>query len=259
MADKPTKPAAAKTPTSEPGFQPKAVHIGGESFVDRLLPHVKKIALGAIVITLVLSVYYFVAYMGERKQIEATDKLATVIDVADEPVRQPGVAADPKRPSYADAKERANAVLDAIVKQGAEAEGHAYRGAMLVDAGKLDEAITEYKLGVAAPGIDGVLDREGLGLAQEKKASTEKDPAARQKGLEEALATFKTMQPDETGPRRAYAMYHQGRILQLLGKNAEAKAAYLKAKELGKGTDLVPEDPRMPPLVDNRLQSLGAS
>jgi tetratricopeptide (TPR) repeat protein len=249
MADKPTKPAAAKTPTSEPG----------ESFVDRLLPHVKKIALGAILLTVVLSVYYATRWFSERKEIEATDKLAAVIEVADEPVRQAGVPADPKRPTYASEKERANAVLDAIVKQGAEAEGHAYRGAMLVDSGRLDEAITEYKLGIATPGIDGVLAREGLGLAQEMKAASEKDPAAQQKGYEEALATFKTMQPDDNGPRRAYALYHQGRMLQLLGKNAEAKAAYLKAKELGKGTDLVPEDPRMPPLVDNRLQALGAS
>jgi predicted RNA polymerase sigma factor len=83
------------------------------------------------------------------------------------------------------------------------------------------------------------------------KAEQEKDAGARQKGLEEALAVFQSMQPDDKGPRHAYALYHQGRILALLGKTAEAKARLEKAKELGKDTTLAE-------LIDERLAGLGA-
>ena len=38
------------------------------------------------------------------------------------------------------------------------------------------------------------------------------------------------MQPDEKGPRHVYALYHQGRIQAALGKSAEAKALFEKAK-----------------------------
>src|SRR4029079_7824685 len=113
------------------------------------------------------------------------------------------------------------------------------------------DAIAEYKKHTTGNTLDAVLAREGLGIALEMKAEKEKDAAARQKGLEEALAAFQAMQPDEKGPRYAYALYHQGRILALLGKNAEAKEKLEKAKELGKDT-------KLPELIDERLASLGA-
>ena len=96
-----------------------------------------------------------------------------------------------------------------------------------------------------------MLAREGLGLALEMKAVAEKEPAARQKGLEEALAAFQAMQPDDKGPRHAFALYHQGRMLGLLGKRADAKATLEKAKEAGKDIAELPE------LIDERLASLG--
>jgi len=99
-----------------------------------------------------------------------------------------------------------------------------------------------------------VLSREGLGLALEAKASAEKDPAARQKGLEEALAAFNAMQPDEAGARRAYALYHQARIQLLLGKRADAKALFEKAKTANKDADREIAD-----LIEKRLAALGAS
>ena len=99
----------------------------------------------------------------------------------------------------------------------------------------------------------GVLSREGLGIALETKALAEKDNAARQKGLEEALAAFTAEQPDEAGMRRAYALYHQGRIQQTLGKRAEAKALFEKAKAA------VKNDHDLAELVEKRLAALGAS
>jgi tetratricopeptide (TPR) repeat protein len=102
-------------------------------------------------------------------------------------------------------------------------------------------------------GLDGVLAREGLGLALEAKATAEKDPTARQQALEDSLAAFVAMQPDDKGPGRAYALYHQGRILVQLGKRDEAKAAFQKAKDIGKD-----KDADLAELVDERLAMLGA-
>ena len=259
MADKPKTEASSSA--AEPGFQPKAVHIGGESFVDRVLPHIKKIALGAVLLTLVLSVYYFVRWMGDRKEIAETEKLASVLDIGDLPIRPEGMPEDKTHPSYANAKERAAKVLDEIAAKDTAAAGHAYKGAMLMDSGRVDDAIAEYRLGEHDAGIEGVLAREGLGIALETKALDPKnDDTAKQKGLEEALAAYKSMQPDENGPRSAYAYYHQGRILQKMLKKDEAKAAYQKAKELGKGLDIAPEPGmQLTPLIDNRLAELGAS
>jgi predicted negative regulator of RcsB-dependent stress response len=263
-AAKPAAKADAKAATATDG--PKSVNVGGESFVDRVLPHMKKIVVTILVITVVLTGVFGYRSYQETKKEKATDKVVEALDVAERPIRPAGLPADPKNKdkSFGDAKERANNVLDAIAKSDAQV-GHDVRGNLLVEAGRLDEAITEFKLGQDAPTIEGVLCREGIGLALEAKASAEKDSGARQKGLEDALNAFKTMQPEETGPRRAYALYHQGRILQLLGKIPDAKAAYEKAKELAKGTDLQPDErelmtnPRLPRLIDSRLDALGAS
>jgi hypothetical protein len=266
-AVKPAAKAATKGPAKATASEgPKSVQVGGESFVDRVLPHMKKIIVTILVITVVLTGVFGYRSYQEGKKEKATDKVVDVMTVAERPIRPPGMPVDPKHKddSFGDAKERATSVLDVIAKEEAPI-GHAIRGNLLIEAGRLDEAITELKLGEADPDLEGVLCREGIGLALEAKASAEKDAGARQKGLEDALTAFKAMQPDENGPRRAYAMYHQGRILQLLGKTADAKAAYQKAKDLAKGTDLEPDErelmanPRLPRLIDTRLDGLGAS
>jgi tetratricopeptide (TPR) repeat protein len=136
----------------------------------------------------------------------------------------------------------------------AELAGSAFKGAMLMQAGKLDDAVAEYRKGTAHLGIEGVLAREGLGLALEAKALAG-DKASRQKGLEDALAAFQQMQPDDKGPRYAYAQYHQGRMLApgMLGKPAEARAAFEKAKAAAD------KDSALVQLIDEQLVSLGAS
>jgi tetratricopeptide (TPR) repeat protein len=248
-SEPPTTPAVAK-----PAEPPKAVHIGGESFLDRILPHLKKIIVGIVAVAVVLSVIFVIRWIRERQQISETEKLDRVLEVAQAPIRGKDDKPDPKKPSYASAKERAAAVLDAMAKNDTDLGGHAYRAGLLLDAGKVDEAITEYRRGIADRTIEGVMCREGLGIALETKASADKDPAARQKGLEEALAAFTAMQPDDKGLRRPYALYHQARIQLLLGKRADAKALFEKAKEANKGTDREIAD-----LIEKRLASLGES
>ncbi|HEX2688367.1 MAG TPA: hypothetical protein VHN14_17170 [Kofleriaceae bacterium] len=233
---------------------PKPVHIGGESFLDRILPHLKKIIVGTIVVAVILSVFFVVRWFRERTQITATEKLDHILELAKQPIRDKDDKPDPKKPSFASAKERAAAVLEAIAKEGTEAAGFAFHGGQLLDAGKLDEAIAEYRKGLADKSIEGVLCREGLGIALEAKASTDKDPAVRQKGLEEALDAFVAMQPDEAGPRRAYALYHQARIQVLLGKRAEAKALFEKAQAANKDGDR-----ELAELLEKRLAALGAT
>lgn len=239
----------------EARFDPKPVQVGGDSIVDRLLPHKKKIIIFIVSGFVIWGAIALVLYIRDKKHEKATDKLAAVLEVADYKVRPAGQPADPaaKEPSYGDAKERANAIVAEIAKQGTDAAGPVYRAAQLMTAGKLDEAITEYRKAQTASGLDGVLAREGLGLAQEAKAMDDKDATAQHKGFEDALATFKTMQPDDKGPAAARAHYHQGRMLVLLNKLDEAKAEFQKAKDLGKD-----KDPDLVELVDERLAMLGA-
>jgi tetratricopeptide (TPR) repeat protein len=252
VADKddknPTPPAG---PSAKPGFDPKPVTLGGESLVDRLIPHMKQIVIGILIVAAVLTAIFVVKHFKERGREKETAKLVRVLEIAQQEVRPAGSPADPKakEPTHGSNKERALATLSAMEKQGATGGG-VYRASLLVQAGQLDDAITEYRKHTTGKTLDAVLAREGLGVALEMKAEAEKDAAKRQTGLEEALTAFQAMQPDEKGPRYAYALYHQGRILALLGKTAEAKTQLEKAKELGKNTSLGN-------LIDERLAGLG--
>ncbi len=254
MADKQDKKAPAE---GEERFDPKPVRVGGESIVERLLPHKKKIIVLIVLGFAVWGAIAIVMWIRDKKETKETTKLAKVLDVADKPVHPPppaagsGSAAAPATDSFPDDKARALAVLSTLAAEHTDKAGPAYEASMLVSAGKVDEAIALYRAGQAKPGLEGVLAREGLGLALETKAGTEKDDAARKKDLEDSLAAFQAMQPDDKGPGHAYALYHQGRILQQLGRKDEAKAAFQKAKEAGKDPDLVER-------VDERLAMLGA-
>jgi predicted negative regulator of RcsB-dependent stress response len=238
---------------SKPKEPPKPVHIGGESLADRIIPHLKKIIVSVVVIAVILSVVFGIRAWNQSKQAEQTAKIARVMEVAQRKVAPPGTPEAARKDMFADTKARAVAVLDEMAKQGVDVSP-AFRGAMLLDAGRVDEAIVEYRKAKVDPSLESVLAREGLGIAIETKALAEKDSGARQKLLEEALAAFVAMQPDKDGPRRGFALYHQGRIQQILGKTAEAKALYEQAKalETTAGTELAQ-------LLDTRLATLGAS
>jgi predicted negative regulator of RcsB-dependent stress response len=254
VADKDDKKARKDAPSATPRFDPKPVQVGGESLIERLTPHVKKIAIVLVGIAVVLTVVFTVRYFKQRDRQKATAKFARVMEVAEREVKEPGAPDDPKakEPKFNNAKERALAVLSEIEKQGTNLAGPAFRGSLLHQADKVDEAIAEYKTGTSAKGIDGVLAREGLGIALEEKALAAKDATARQAGLDEALKAFQSMQPDEKGPRAAYAAYHQGRILAHMQKWPEARAAFEKAKTLGAEGEL-------PTMIDEHLAGLGGS
>jgi tetratricopeptide (TPR) repeat protein len=239
---------------SKPKEPPKPVHIGGETLVDRILPYLRHIIIGALALAAVVIVVLGVRWWKHRGQRQETEKIAEVMRLAQRPVAFEGMPKDDNNPAFANASDRAKAMLQKLDEQDAEPPGHAYRASLLLAAGDLDKAIEEYRRGQTAAGLEGVLSREGLGVALEAKAAAEKDAAARGKLLEEALAVFQRMQPVEKGPRRVYALYHQGRVQAALGKTAEAKASFEKANEL------LQDEQRheLRELVQKRLAALGA-
>ncbi|MFN0251351.1 MAG: hypothetical protein ACKV2T_31035 [Kofleriaceae bacterium] len=243
---------------AKPGFEPKAVNIGGESLADRILPHIKKILVMFILVAVVISVVLVIRWRKHAGQEHATIKLGQVLDTARKNVN-PEAKPD-ETGVYKSSKDRANAVLDMMAKTGADGSA-SYKGGLLLDAGKFDDALAAFRKGENKPDIEGVLSREGIGLALEAKAMAEKDAAARQKGLEEALTAFVAMQPDEAGPRRAHALYHTGRIQQTLGKTAEAKASFEKAKPLADTAEPSSPEPQinhyqLSQLIDRRLSTM---
>lgn len=255
----------------KPGFDPKAVHVGGESLMDRIYPHRVKIAAmigGGLVLWGIIAI---VVHVKTSHEEAATAKLAAVLDIGRKPVAEqpePTGSAAGSAGSAGSAAEgsaavnpdeiasypaRANELLDAIAKQGTTLAGPVYRGSLLIQAGKLDDAIAELTRAKSETGLDGVLAREALGVALEQKALEPKTSADdRQKGLEDALAEFTAMQPDPNGPRRAYALYHQGLVLLHLHKLADANAVFDKAKEAAK------ESPEIAALVDRARQAFGS-
>src|SRR5262249_48599157 len=127
-----------------------------------------------------------------------------------------------------------------------------YRAGLLMDAGKLDDAEALYRAHTGDPGTDGVMAREGLGFVFEARAAASKDAAEQDKLYHQALDAFKDEQPDDTGPRRGFALYHQARILVQLNKPADAKAA------LDAALKAVPES-EIKQEIQQRLALLGGS
>jgi hypothetical protein len=244
----------SKGDPSKPREAPKPVQIGGESLLDRVVPHIKKILTATVILSVLVTIFFGYKACKRRGETEQTEKISAVLEVANRPVKIPGFPTQPGTPTFETDKDRADKVLDEMTKQGTDTPSTAFRASMLMDAGKLDEAIALYRSCQQGQTIENVLCREGLGIALETKGLAEKDKAASQKLLEEALDAFLRMQPAEDGPRRAYALYHQGRIQAHFSKFAEAKALFEKVKAM------TPPAPReLLDLVDRRLATLGAT
>jgi hypothetical protein len=229
---------------------PKPVQIGGESLLDRLLPHIKKILVGAIVLAVLIGTIVMFRSCNRAKQERETTHLVTALAAGRGPSAKADQPPDPvKNPGFANEKARAQRVLDEADAQGVKLLPEV-RGSLLIDAGKLDEAIAE--LGKCTEGVEvqHVTCRENLAIALEAKALANPDKAAQTRGLEEALTAFTKMQPLDDGPRRVFAVYHQGRLQIVLGKKAEAKVLLEKAKTLKPPADLAEA-------IDRRLAELG--
>jgi tetratricopeptide (TPR) repeat protein len=218
------------------------VSIGGDSFADKLLPHVKKIMAGGAALGVVLIAYFSWDWWKDRKAAASTDELAEAFDLLhrpiDPPAPTPAPGAEPTPPpakpagalpSYPTRTARAEAVVAALGKTELDPPGRLLEANLLLQSGKLDQADAVYRTLAGGNALENILAREGLGYVAEAKAAAAKDPAERQRLLEAALKAFRAIQPDDKGPRRDYALYHEARILSLLDQRAEAKAALDKA------------------------------
>jgi tetratricopeptide (TPR) repeat protein len=216
------------------------VAIGGEAFVDRLMPHMKQIIAGAVALTVVLVAYFGWQTLKERERAEATVGLADAFDLLHRRVDPPAPAAAPGEtpparpasavPTFPTSTARAEAVVAALSKADDLDRGTRLLEAnLLLQTGKLDQAESLYKALASGGSLEAILAREGLGYVAEARAAAAKEPADRQRLLEAALAAFRAIQPDDKGPRRDYALYHEARMLTLLDQRAEAKAALDKA------------------------------
>lgn len=239
------------------GPQITAVNIGGDSIVDRIAPHIKKIAVAIGVIVVILTVVFTYRWHKHSKQEDATNALVKGLDAAERPVMTLDIELPPEltkmQPaswkSYAERSEKGLAGLEQA--GGARSAAALVEAKLLVSAGKLDQAAAIYRAHGGKQNEDGVLAREGLGIVLETQAMASKDAAQTQKLLEESLLAFRSMQPDAKGLRRDYALYHQGRVLESLRKPAEAIA------ELQRALTDVP-DTELKSLIENRLAVLGA-
>lgn len=248
-------------PAPDPSLGPVVtpVHIGGDSIADRLLPHIKKIGVALLAIILVITVVFTYRWYKRSQEEQSTARLVKAIELAERPVLPPeiDVSAIPGQKDKLTWKsygERAEASLTALAKVG-DARGAAslYEASLLVAAGKLDPALAIYRrLGNGGSSDDAVLAREGIGIVLETQAVAATDAAQKQKLFEESLAAFRAQQPDDKGLRRDYALYHEARVLEALGKGGEAVAQLKRALELTPDTALKPQ-------IENRLAVLGAS
>lgn len=244
---------ASKDDASDPSLGPSVtpVHIGGDSIVDRLLPHVKKIAAAAGALVVIIAAFYSWRWYKHAQEEKATTALVKGLELGDR-----AVVAEPKpddtEPSYKTYGERAEATIAALAKAG-QARGAAalFEANQLLIAGKLDAALAAFRKLGAGDGDDAVLAREGVGVVLETQAAAAKDAATKQQLLEQALAAFRAVQPDDKGLRRDYALYHEARVLSAMGKAAEAAAPLTRALELVPDTALKQD-------IENQLAVLGA-
>lgn len=227
MAKKPEEPAA-------PGVNPTPVYIGGESLADKIVPHIKKILVVIGVVAVVMTIFFTYRWWQHRKAEAATASLVVALDHAGWEIEAPSTdpttdpapdpEAEPPR-TYPTHQARAEAALGKLRSvDGDPRSGAALLEAdLLFEAGQLDQAEAAFRRLAGRAGVEGVAAREGVGFVAEARGD-----------LDTALEAFRAAQPDEAGPRREYALYHEGRILALQGKKDEARAAFEKALDKAK-------------------------
>lgn len=242
---------------------------GVSQMAEKLKPHVKLIAAISAVLAVILISWYTYQYLDERAETKATALFRQALDIADRPVQEPepepenedqdaeaapGAATDdaaqPDAPAdgpFPSEQARAEAVLVPLQRlredYGSTDTARAARllhASALYAAGRFQETIAMYEEILADQGVAELAPgaREGLGYAQEALALASEDQAARQAGLEKALATFGEIQTKEDGPQREVALYHQARILATLGKREDAIASLKKASEIAPDSPL---------------------
>lgn len=245
-----------------PAEAPDEFVAGVGRWAEVLRPHALKIGVISGLVAALLIGYATYQWLQQRAAARATTHFAEVLATSDRPVAEPtpdgGVpepTAEGEPESFPSAKARAEAVLakadEVEAAGGVGAASELLRARALLQLGRFQDAAKAYAEVAASdvPNEVALAAREGVGYSYEAEAEAAKDPAARQKALEKSLQAFRDMQPAEDGADRDRALYHQARILAVLGKRDEAKTLYQKILETIPGTDLKPE-------IESRLTAL---
>lgn len=167
-------------------------------------------------------------HFSEGKRQDATERFAEAARIAEADLlgesEKPDTTEDPT-PRFKTEKERAEAAvakIDELLKArgGTDAAHKAriFRAGLLFDLARWDDAEAGYRDYLKeAPEGDALTPaaREGVGLCQEERGK-----------LDDALATFKELEPKAGDLNRDRALYDQGRVLAKKGDSKGAAEAY---------------------------------
>jgi tetratricopeptide (TPR) repeat protein len=236
--------------------------------VTAIRPHAVKLAAllaGVLVVIIGLAIW---TSWTTRKAARATDAFGKLVAVSGARVDEAGPQielSDPSNPvpttqkadykTFAERSQKALELIPTLPLEGKVADrAKLVQAGLLYDVGKYDEAIVAYKAFIAAdaPADLTARAREGIGYALEAKALAQTDAAARNAGLDEALAAFGQIATGEKQPLYAVGLYHQARLKALKGDKAGAVELFKKALEHGATPDLTEE-------INNRLALLEAT
>lgn len=203
--------------------------------------HAAPIAVGIAATGIVLIAGGVWKNFSGKRDVEATKDLTEALEISAQPLLGEGEspanesapenapdsaandAAAADKPRFRTAKERAAEVIKAIdeTQQKSPKVGRAallVRASALMDLERVDEAVSKYRLFLDEAAQSDplrVIAYEGLGYALEKKGD-----------LEKARIEFRAMAPAEDSPLRDRALWHEGRLLQKLGKKEDARRAF---------------------------------
>jgi tetratricopeptide (TPR) repeat protein len=236
--------------------------------VNAIRPHATKIALllgGVLVVVIGLAIW---TTWSARKAARATQAFGQLIAATGARVEEAGPQielGDPNNPTvslqkpehktFAERAQKALELLPTLPLEGEVADrAKLVEAGLLYDVGKYDEAVAAYRAFLDAGPMPELAARarEGVGYALEAKALAQTDAAARNAGLDEALAAFAQVAGGEKQPLYAVGLYHQARIKALKGDKAGAMELYKKALEHAPTPDLTEE-------INNRLALLEAT
>jgi tetratricopeptide (TPR) repeat protein len=228
-----------------------------------LRPHLGKIAAVTGGVVLVVGAMSIWSWYKARRDARATTAFGKVVDVIRSPVvkeEPPDYKPDPDEPhfkSQEDKNQAALAEMERLEKDYGSSdvakEAALVKAGILYDMGRWDEAIAAYKkfLASSPTGEPAYVAKEGLAYAIEAKglALAEKDPDKAKAIYADALREFERLDPDEKGPHRDIALYHQARVKALMGDKKGAIETYKLIIDKFPATQVAPE-------INNRLAIL---
>ncbi len=224
----------------KPKIEEEDEFVSGVSRVaEKLRPYAVRIAIVGGIVAIGLIIFSTYRWWHQRKDSRATELYAEAMEVSkreivaeDAPdMVEPGEALPDRGVTYKSTGERNEAVLALLDKLSSEygstgvaRQGRLIEGITLLDSGRYDDAIARLSSYAksSAPLMLRLIAREGIGYALEAKAMAEESAEAREAGLRQALAAFEAIQVKDDGPRRDYALYHQGRMLATLEERDKA-------------------------------------